>query len=95
VLPSLPADLQWREIHESRQQLEAILGAPVTTFGYPHGRATSETARLVRQAGFVCAGGSEGGIVTRNSDPYLLPRMLVRDSDGDDLHRRLRRWFDA
>ena len=95
VLPLLTPDAQWQEIRDSRRQLEAIVQGPVTTFGYPHGRATPETARLVQQAGYICAGGSEAGTVTRHSELYQLPRMLVRDSDGDQLERQLRRWFDG
>ena len=95
ALPHLPLAAQRHEIRESRRQLERILARPVTTFGYPHGGATSETARLVQQAGFTCAGASETGPVTRGSDPYRLPRMLVRDWDGDELARRLREWLGA
>jgi peptidoglycan/xylan/chitin deacetylase (PgdA/CDA1 family) len=95
VLPHLPPGAQRREIQESRQQLERILDCPVTTFGYPHGGATPETVRLVQEAGFTCAGGSEAKTVTRWSNRYRLPRMLVRDCGGEDLARRLHGWLDA
>jgi hypothetical protein len=67
----------------------------VTTFGYPHGCVTHETAQFVQQAGFTCASGSETDVVTRRSDRYRLPRMLVRDWDGEELARRLHGWLDA
>jgi peptidoglycan/xylan/chitin deacetylase (PgdA/CDA1 family) len=95
VLPLLPPPAQRREIRESRRQLEQFLGRPVTTFGYPHGCVTHETAQFVQQAGFTCASGSETDVVTRRSDRYRLPRMLVRDWDGEELARRLHGWLDA
>jgi peptidoglycan/xylan/chitin deacetylase (PgdA/CDA1 family) len=95
ALSRLPPAAQQREIEEGRRQLEHILDRPVTTFGYPHGSATRETVQLVRQAGFRCAGASESGAVTRHSDRYRLPRMLVRDWDGEELARRLHGWLDA
>jgi peptidoglycan/xylan/chitin deacetylase (PgdA/CDA1 family) len=94
-LAQLPLAAQRHEIQDSRRQLEQIIGRPVTAFGYPHGDATAETVQLVRQAGFACAGASEAEPVTRWSERYRLPRMLVRDWDGGELARRLHGWLDA
>jgi peptidoglycan/xylan/chitin deacetylase (PgdA/CDA1 family) len=95
ALPQLSPPAQRHEIRESRRQLERILDRPVTTFGYPHGGATPEIVRIVQEAGFACAGASEAEPVTRRSDRYRLPRMLVRDWGGDEFVRRLQGWLGA
>ncbi len=95
-LAGLPIDEQRMEIEESKRRLETLLGRGVRSFAYPFGsRAdyTSDTVRLVREAGFSCACANEPGAVRRGSDPFELPRMIVRDWSGDELASRLEGWF--
>jgi peptidoglycan/xylan/chitin deacetylase (PgdA/CDA1 family) len=40
------------ELAESRAQLEAIVGRPVTLFSFPHGAYTSRTLELARASGY-------------------------------------------
>ena len=96
VLSSLPIEAQLAEIADSKRKLEAVLGRPVTSFSYPFGSQgyyTTDTMRLVRDAGFDCACSNFPGPVTLASDPYQLPRFLVRDWDGEEFARRLEGWF--
>ncbi len=89
-LAGLPLAEQQREIAESRQRLEAIIGRPVTTFSYPFGTTASysaETQRLAREAGMVCACANVPDRVGLGTDPFQLPRVLVRDWDGDTFYR--------
>jgi peptidoglycan/xylan/chitin deacetylase (PgdA/CDA1 family) len=62
-----------QELRKSKADLETVLGQPVTVAAYPFGRATSETRRACRDAGFAFACRSEG----RGSwdDPYDIPRF--------------------
>src|SRR5262245_42781760 len=96
VLSALPATAQQTEIVGSKARLEEILGRPVCSFAYPYGTRsdyTPETVALVRQAGFACACSNFAAVVWRGTDPFELPRVLVRDWDGDEFARRLRAWF--
>jgi peptidoglycan/xylan/chitin deacetylase (PgdA/CDA1 family) len=96
VLSSLPPDAQRAEIRQSKTRLEEILGHPVASFAYPYGgRAdyTAETAALVREAGFACACANFPELVRRSADRFQLPRVLVRDWDGDAFATRLAGWF--
>lgn len=96
VLSALSAAAQRIEIQRSKARLEDILGCSVTSFSYPFGsRAdyTVETVAVVREAGFACACANFAGVVSRGTDRFQLPRVLVRDWDGDEFTRRLEEWF--
>ncbi len=93
VLANLPALEQQQEIQESKHQLEQVLRHPVTSFAYPHGAGTPETITLVRDAGFERACCSDPGLVPRRSNRYWLPRVEIRDCDGEQFARSLRAWL--
>lgn len=88
-LPTLTRARQYEEIAGSRAACAAILGRPPAGFAYPHGDSTQETASLAREAGFRYAGVVLGDVVHRGSDRFMLPRMPIRDWDGDAFARRL------
>jgi peptidoglycan/xylan/chitin deacetylase (PgdA/CDA1 family) len=81
------------EIEQSKRQLEALLDQPVGSFAYPHGRYDLGARDLVAGAGFEVACTVAPGSVARDADPLQLPRVLVRDQDGDALVDRVRNWF--
>ena len=96
VLSVLPAAAQRDEIQRSKVRLEEILRVPVTSFSYPYGTPsdyTPETVSLVREVGFACACANFADIVRPSTDRFQLPRVLVRNWDGDELGRRLEGWF--
>jgi len=94
-LARLPVTAQRAEIRESKARLEALTGCPVTSFAYPFGGPsdyTPETVAQVREAGFERACANFSGRVTRSSDRYQIPRLYVRDGDGEAFASRLTRW---
>lgn len=93
VLSLLPAATQRDEIRWSKARLEEILEHPVTSFAYPYGLLTAETVTVVRESGFACACSSFADVVWRGTDRFQLPRVLVRDWDGETFASRLREWF--
>ncbi len=96
VLATLLPAQQRDEIQQSKSTLENILGHPITSFSYPYGPPldyTAETVALVLEAGFACACSNFAGVAHRKTDLHQLPRMLVRDWDGDDFASKLRTWF--
>jgi peptidoglycan/xylan/chitin deacetylase (PgdA/CDA1 family) len=92
TLSKLAPDMQREEIIGSRLQLESALGRPVASFAYPYGGARDfdqTTALIVRDAGFDHACANVASRLERGTDVYRLPRVLVRDSGGAELARRL------
>jgi peptidoglycan/xylan/chitin deacetylase (PgdA/CDA1 family) len=90
-----PVD-QREEIFAGKRMLEAAVGRPVRAFAYPYGSpwdVTVDTVRLVREAGFALACANTPGPVDAESDPFWLPRCLVRDWDGEEFAERMREFF--
>lgn len=80
MLSQLSADLAYREICESRAQLESVLPTPVWAFAYPFGNPESVTSDILgmpRSAGFDAAFLNCGGGLGANLPPYALPRIHV------------------
>jgi len=78
ALTSLPdADLA-REVAGSRETLERITGARVTSFCYPYGDFDDRVVDAVRAAGYRAATVIRGGISKNLSDPFRLERVAVR-----------------
>jgi peptidoglycan/xylan/chitin deacetylase (PgdA/CDA1 family) len=88
-LAQLPIAEQGVEIQQSKDDLEEILGHPVTSFSYPNGSYTRETISLVREVGFNCACCSIAGRIESNSNNFLLPRVVVENWDGEAFARFL------
>jgi peptidoglycan/xylan/chitin deacetylase (PgdA/CDA1 family) len=85
---------QQREIEESKRCLEERIGREVNGLAYPFGRRgdfTEETVGLVQAAGFGYACTNLAGLVRPESDRYRLPRLYVRDGDGDAFAAWLRK----
>jgi peptidoglycan/xylan/chitin deacetylase (PgdA/CDA1 family) len=93
LLASLPPEQQRLEIHHSKTHLETMLGREVLTFAYPHGSSTPEATANVGKAGFIGACSSHPDAVFRGADRFLLPRLGVRDWDGERFARWLSRWL--
>jgi peptidoglycan/xylan/chitin deacetylase (PgdA/CDA1 family) len=92
ALPSQAPSVQYEEIARSKAEIETWLGtgAPVAGFAYPYGQHDDASVGAARDAGFLYACSGEYRPTRKGSDPYLLPRIEVRDVDGDGLAERLR-----
>jgi peptidoglycan/xylan/chitin deacetylase (PgdA/CDA1 family) len=96
VLSELTPEAQQREIQESQRVLQEILGRPVTSFSYPYGgehQVGPLAPQLARDSGFRVACSGVPQPVFRRADPYLLPRFVVKDWNGDEFAAELRRFF--
>lgn len=94
-LSALPVALQRDEIQQSKARLEEIIGHPVSSFAYPYGDYTAESIAVVQEAGFTCACSCVVNSVQPYTDQFQLPRLEVKDWDGEEFARRLSRWFDV
>jgi peptidoglycan/xylan/chitin deacetylase (PgdA/CDA1 family) len=96
ILASLPPDQQQHEIGGSKRRLEELIGKSVTTFAYPYGKKihyTLETIKTVRANGFACACSNFGGLVTRTSNRFALPRFQPMDWNGDQFAEAVEAWY--
>lgn len=82
VLATLTANEQAREIHQSRRELEALVGAQVASFAYPVGgpqHIDHHSVRLVREAGYAQAFTYNTGIASLPiADRFQIPRESAR-----------------
>ncbi len=93
ILPSLSISEQYAEMHDSRVQLEQLLGRAVTSLAYPHGKYSADTLIAVREAGFLRACTTRCAAVLRGDGCFEIPRVGVRDWDGEQFARQLASWF--
>lgn len=92
VLSALPPDHQAVEIAHSADLVQQWTGRPPSAFSYPFGTRrdyTAQTVQRVRQNGFRCACANHAGFATGATDPFALPRIVVRDGGADALARTL------
>jgi peptidoglycan/xylan/chitin deacetylase (PgdA/CDA1 family) len=76
-LARIPAERAWRELVDSKAELEDRLGRPVHWFAYPFGGRNDfgpEQIVLVQEAGYDCCFSGHGGFIYHDTDPRLLPR---------------------
>lgn len=98
VLSRLPPESQYEEIARSKQTLEEVTGMEVRLFAYPNGGKqdyTEETVRLVRSAGFHGAYAAWDAPLTEPVDQFQMPRVMVRDWNGDVFASVLRKKLSA
>jgi peptidoglycan/xylan/chitin deacetylase (PgdA/CDA1 family) len=63
------------DLRSSKQQLEDILQAPVTTMSYPYGHVNEPVREAARRVGFTAAACSKWGVNNEHSDALLLNRL--------------------
>jgi len=91
-LSSLPAAEQREEIIGSRRHLENWLGQEIRVFSYPFGAKrdyTRDSVALCKEAGFVKGAANVPGQAHRWTDPYRIPRQIVRNWDGATFARHM------
>ena len=83
ILTRLSPDTARAEMHDSKQELERILGEPVRLFAYPNGVPEQdyavEHAKMARECGFDAAVSTAWGAASMRSDRFQLPRFTPWD----------------
>lgn len=98
ALAALSAEAQQEEIVGSKRQLERWIEREVRLFSYPFGGPTQfdrTSARLCRRAGFAKAAANHPGQIHRWTDPFRLPRHVVRNWADDEFERQLDGFWTA
>jgi len=78
-LPEVSIEAATREIVDSKRALEDLVGLPVTSFAYPKGRVTEAVRQSVQDAGYHRAVTTRRAFVRSQADPFMLPRLSIRD----------------
>lgn len=83
ILAKLDETAAQGEIADSRNLLQEIIGAPVTTFAYPNGGPgrdyTARDVALARKAGFELAVSTAWGSASSDRDVFQIPRIAPWD----------------
>ena len=96
ILAHLVPEQQQQEIGGSKSRLESLTGKPITSFAYPYGKKnhySRHTVNTVRANGFHSACSNFGGLVTRTSNRFQLPRFQPMDWDGDRFANVIEGWY--
>ena len=81
-LDCLPHDQAYREIRDSKDVLEQVLGQVVDTFAYPHGYHSRATKELVMAAGYRSATAVRNALSHADDDRYAIARVTVTADFG-------------
>lgn len=95
-LSSLHPAAQAEEIAASKRQLEVWLSRDIKVFSYPFGRRcdyTRGTVELCQKAGFARAAANFAGQTHSWTDPYQIPRHLIRNWPLDAFTAKLREFW--
>jgi peptidoglycan/xylan/chitin deacetylase (PgdA/CDA1 family) len=83
ILKTLDPGSAAAEIRRGKEELEAVVGMPVSLFAYPNGKPGTdfgpEHARSVEDAGFAAAFSTTRGVISASSDRWQLPRFTPWD----------------
>lgn len=79
-LDTLSPEEQTREIVQSCQELEILLGHPILHFSYPHGAYNVDTLKIVSDCHFISALCAWGGNIRKGDATLLeLPRIELKE----------------
>ena len=97
ILTRIDDDAARAEIVDNKQQLEAIVGKPVTLFAYPNGKRGTDYeqrhVQMVREAGYEAAFTTATGAATRLDNPLEFPRSRPWDQSRLKFAGRLLSWL--
>lgn len=90
LLTGLDETARERELRDSKDACKSLIGIPIYGLAYPYGDFDAEVQRNAKIAGFAYAVSTIDACVTPKSDRFALPRIHVRDWDGNSFDTALR-----
>ena len=76
-LTELPKENAFREINQSKIELEKLLGEKISSFCYPYGKVNETVKEQVKKVGFECALASDSGPINIEEDLFEIRRIQV------------------
>lgn len=77
-LDTLSYKEQYKEIADSKQELEQLLGHPIQHFSFPHGAHNEDTLAICRELEFQTVVQSWGGPIRKGAHYDSLPRIGIK-----------------
>ncbi len=77
ILSKVPREEAECQLLSSKQALEHRLGRKCSLFAYPSGAWSREVRDMVQCSGYDMAFVDSGGVWTRSTDPFLIPRVTL------------------
>lgn len=68
------------EIQQNKNEIEVILGEPISVFAYPYGEYTDAAIAAVRRAGYTAARSTRAGVRQLKKDLFVLKSTVVGSS---------------
>ncbi|MDA8338473.1 MAG: polysaccharide deacetylase family protein [Nitrospiraceae bacterium] len=68
------------ELSESKKTIEKRLGKPCPYLCWPYGKYNETALRIAQEAGYKAIFTTHHGIVKKDSDPFAIKRIVVKDS---------------
>lgn len=97
-LANLNKKMQECEIKQSIDKLSGILENKITLFSYPFGNAeidfNDETIEICRQCGILKAASTESALWNSETNPYRIPRKVVRDWNLDEFDTKITSYWE-
>ena len=90
-----PAEIQRREIKESKEYLENITGYKLQTFSFPNGSHNQSARNILKTEGFTAALTTDHLPVTKRTDRYQLSRFQVNNWPAPEFQKHLSRWMQG
>lgn len=87
-LTCLSPQQQYQEISCSKRELEAVLDRTVDGFAFPYGDHDEASLDALSECGFRYACTSTRGFVHARDNALRLPRLMVKDWDGEEFAKR-------
>ena len=79
-LDTLSPEEQRKEIMQSKQELESILGHPIRHFSCPHGAYNADTLKIVNDCNFISSLRAWGGSIRKGDASLMdLPRIELKE----------------
>jgi peptidoglycan/xylan/chitin deacetylase (PgdA/CDA1 family) len=76
----VPEDVVVEELLSAKKTLEERLGSPCPYLCWPYGKFPRRAEALAREAGYEAVFTTRHDVVRPGTDPYELPRIVVKDS---------------
>jgi peptidoglycan/xylan/chitin deacetylase (PgdA/CDA1 family) len=86
-LDSLSYDKQLKELKDSKEKLEKILGKEVTSIAYPYGNYNENTKKAAVAAGYTLAFTTNKGLAKRTNNKVELNRIYVSSNYSLELFK--------